>query len=117
MERNYSKIRSELQKKKEYLLDSVKREKECTCVQGDEIDMANEIYKQEMDYIFRGRAIDGIKAINDALKRMDDGSYGICEECGDKINLERLKIIPFVKLCVSCQEEIDDIKNRKGGDW
>jgi RNA polymerase-binding protein DksA len=43
--------------------------------------------------------------IDEALKKMENGSYGICEECNKKINLERLRAIPFTDKCMPCQEE------------
>lgn len=46
-----------------------------------------------------------IQDIEDALKKIDDGSYGTCDECGKKITLERLRAIPFASLCLACQEE------------
>ena len=54
-----------------------------------------------------------ITKIQDALKRMDDGEYGICEECGEDISLARLKARPVTTLCVSCkarQEEGEKIQ-------
>ncbi len=48
--------------------------------------------------------MDSIRKIDLALKRLDEGNYGICEECGDEISMERLKVIPFALLCRDCQE-------------
>jgi DnaK suppressor protein len=42
-----------------------------------------------------------------ALKRLDEGKYGICASCGNDINPERLKVIPYTTLCVSCQERFE----------
>lgn len=42
--------------------------------------------------------------IDQALQRIDAGTYGDCEECGGKITLERLRAIPFASLCLKCQE-------------
>ncbi len=53
------------------------------------------------------RDTDRIKAINNVLKRIDDGKYGICESCREDINEKRLKAMPFVKFCISCQEDIE----------
>jgi RNA polymerase-binding protein DksA len=39
-----------------------------------------------------------------ALERMDDGSYGICTDCGESVPLERLRAYPQAKRCVECQE-------------
>ena len=49
-----------------------------------------------------------IYGIDQALIRMNDGSYGDCEICGQKINIERLKAIPFASNCLSCQEELEN---------
>lgn len=43
--------------------------------------------------------------IDAALKKLDEGTYGICEDCGDTISEERLKVIPFAILCRDCQEK------------
>src|SRR3970040_1890262 len=44
-------------------------------------------------------------AIDEALQRIADKTYGICESCEGEIQLGRLKILPFTRLCVKCQEE------------
>ena len=43
--------------------------------------------------------------ISEALLKLEDGTYGICEECGAEIPLKRLKILPFATLCVACQSD------------
>lgn len=42
--------------------------------------------------------------VEDALKRMDDGTYGICRHCGQAIDTARLKALPTAALCFECQE-------------
>src|ERR1700690_3629936 len=54
-----------------------------------------------------------IKEIEAALERLDEGSYGICDECGNDITEGRLKIVPFAKYCKVCQEEQELIRNRQ----
>ncbi len=46
-----------------------------------------------------------IKKIDEALAKIDDGSFGICEECGEEIGEERLKVRPVATLCITCKEE------------
>lgn len=46
-----------------------------------------------------------LKKINQALKRIDNGSFGICLHCGDEIDEKRLKARPMTTLCISCKEE------------
>ncbi len=42
--------------------------------------------------------------IDEALRKVDENTYGICEECGEEIPEERLKIMPFAIYCLDCQE-------------
>ena len=44
-----------------------------------------------------------ISKIREALLRIEDGSFGICEACGDDIDLERLKARPVTTLCIECK--------------
>jgi DnaK suppressor protein len=55
--------------------------------------------------------------IDEALHRLDDGTYGVCADCGVEISERRLQAIPFAKLCVECQsnQELLD-KIEKGED-
>jgi RNA polymerase-binding transcription factor DksA len=46
-------------------------------------------------------------AIDEALDKILDGTYGECEECGDEIGAGRLKAMPLAKLCISCQSEVE----------
>lgn len=48
-----------------------------------------------------------LDAIDDALEKVEEGTYGICEECGEAINKKRLKIIPFARYCIKCQSEFE----------
>ena len=46
----------------------------------------------------------GIREINQALKKIKNGTYGICEECGRPISLNRLKIRPQAIYCIKCKK-------------
>jgi DnaK suppressor protein len=50
--------------------------------------------------------------IQEALQRLDDGKYGICEECGENISIERLKARPVTTLCIECKSN-QEIAERK----
>jgi RNA polymerase-binding protein DksA len=45
--------------------------------------------------------------VNQALARLDTGTYGICVRCGKEINPRRLEALPYVTLCVDCQSAVD----------
>jgi DnaK suppressor protein len=53
-----------------------------------------------------------IGKIKEALQRIDDGSYGKCEECGEDIGIERLKARPVTTLCIDCKS-LQEAEERK----
>jgi DnaK suppressor protein len=55
-----------------------------------------------------------ITKIEEALGRIDDGSYGVCEECGGMISVERLKVRPVTTLCITCKAEQEEAEKRRG---
>jgi len=54
-----------------------------------------------------------IKHINQALKRIYDKSYGLCEMCGCYIEERRLKIVPYASMCIECKTKEEKKKSRK----
>lgn len=68
----------------------------------DDVDIEKD---RQMVYTLGERERAKLNAINTALEKMEDGTYGQCEDCGEAINKKRLKIIPFAKFCISCQSE------------
>lgn len=70
---------------------------------GDDYDKASQERERELGIIISAQEKNKLMAIEDALKRIDNGTYGICEECGEKISKQRLKSVPFATLCVSCK--------------
>ena len=45
-----------------------------------------------------------LKEIEEALVRVDEGTYGVCQDCNKPIPVERLEILPYARACVSCQQ-------------
>jgi DnaK suppressor protein len=71
----------------------------------DTYDLASESRDREIDAILTDRERSKLLAIDEALERIEDGSYGKCEECGADISEGRLSALPFTRLCVTCQSE------------
>ena len=69
----------------------------------DAYDLASEERDREINFILSDRERVKLKQIDDALERMDEGTYGICESCGLEIAEERLDAMPFTRLCRDCQ--------------
>lgn len=70
---------------------------------GDEHDLASQERERELGIIISAQEKNKLMAIEDALRRIEEGTYGYCEECGEKISKQRLKAVPFATLCVSCK--------------
>ena len=71
----------------------------------DTYDLASEERDREINFILSDRGRNKVKHIDDALQRMDEGSYGMCDSCGLEIGEERLEAMPFTRLCRDCQQE------------
>ncbi len=71
----------------------------------DTYDLASEERDREINFILGDRERGKLQSIEDALERIEDGSYGICELCESEIAPGRLEAMPFSRLCVSCQAE------------
>jgi len=63
-------------------------------------DVAGATVDREIDYSLGENADQVLREIDAALKRIDDGSYGTCTECGRQIDEERLEARPWAKLCI-----------------
>jgi DnaK suppressor protein len=71
----------------------------------DTYDLASEERDREINFILSDRERLKIQQIDDALERIEDGSYGVCESCGLEVAEERLEAMPFTRLCHDCQSE------------
>ncbi len=74
---------------------------------GDLIDQAGGERDREVSLLLTDRDKEKLFAIDEALEKLKEGSYGICEECEDKIGQGRLKVMPLAKYCVNCQSKIE----------
>lgn len=72
--------------------------------QGDLIDQANADSEAELE--IRLRRTDGRlqRAIEEALTRLRDGTFGACQQCGQRISKARLEAVPWTRLCRDCKE-------------
>lgn len=71
----------------------------------DTYDVATEERDREISMIISDRDRQKLVAIEEALERIEEGTYGICDSCEEEIPVERLKAMPFTRLCVQCQSE------------
>ena len=71
----------------------------------DPLDRAMSESSSSIELRKRDRERKLIQKIKTALKKIEEGTYGVCESCGEYISHERLKVRPEAMLCISCKEE------------
>ncbi len=70
----------------------------------DIVDRANNAYSRELMFQLTGAERDQLIQIEEAIRRLDDGSFGICSNCGETIGDRRLEALPWARYCIDCQE-------------
>lgn len=68
-------------------------------------DVATDTYDREFSLGLASNERDLLYELDDALKKTDEGTFGVCEECKSMITKTRLKAVPYARLCVKCQEK------------
>lgn len=109
-------------KKKESILDEIKHISEDTIKQSQRdaagdissytyhmADVATDTYDREFSLGLASNERKLLYDIDDALKRIEEGAYGICESCKRAISKTRLKAVPYAKLCINCQEKQETV--------
>jgi len=77
---------------------------------GDIYDQASNERDRELALLLGDRERDKIRSIDEALMRLDEGEYGICEDCEEEIPLGRLKAMPFARHCVKCKADLEKLQ-------
>ncbi len=72
---------------------------------ADETDLAQSVINQQVTFNMRQRELSKLRAIEEALDRVEDGTYGFCEDCDDPIGAKRLENQPWTTLCITHAEE------------
>jgi DnaK suppressor protein len=106
-------FRGLLLKQREHLLSTIEHHDIGRTLLGDEAgelsrstadnhlaDTASETYERELDEGLEEDAQEQLREVEDALGRIEAGSYGTCEACGKQIPEERLEAVPWTKLCI-----------------
>lgn len=73
----------------------------------DIVDRANNHYNRELMFSLSDSERQRLLQIEDALRRMDEGSYGRCGNCAGPINPKRLEAVPWTRFCIDCQELVE----------
>ena len=66
-------------------------------------DMSSDTYERELAMNIASSEQEVLYQIDDALKRLDEGTYGLCQTCEKPIAMNRLKAVPHTSMCIDCQ--------------
>ena len=72
---------------------------------ADEVDISSSTFDQSLTIRLLSREARLLKKIEKALNKIECGNFGICEVCGEKIDLKRLQSRPIADLCIKCKED------------
>ena len=81
---------------------------------GDIYDVASNERERELSLTLGDRDREKLAEIEDALERIRLGAYGECEECGEPVAEDRLRALPFTRVCVECQSRNEKEQRIKG---
>ncbi len=77
-------------------------------------DLGTDAQEREKAYHFASKEGRLLYHIDEALRRMQNGVYGRCVECGEEISLDRLEAVPHARLCIECKQR-EEVKKRQLG--
>jgi len=101
-------IRRSLEKQRTDLLkrlDESTDNKISDTINPDRSDLAARYSQEQRELLLSARAEYQLTEIDQALKRIDEGTYGTCEQCGQRINPARLMTMPAVTACITCKSK------------
>jgi DnaK suppressor protein len=70
---------------------------------GSQAAAASQVFAQQRDLALRDRSDNQLMLVDEALARLDDGTFGACVRCGNPIAPERLEALPWAARCIDCQ--------------
>ena len=101
--------RERVQEALDYLHDenpgSIQDETQDSTADNHPGDMATVTFDRELDYTLEENEGRLLEAIDASLKRIDDGTYGMCVNCGQPIGAERLEALPWTTQCIDCKRK------------
>jgi len=109
--RSQEELRRMLEKEQASLIQRLEQTREASVATQDSIgygnhmaDDATEAFEQSKGLSLQQTIQNGLTEVNYALRKFDEGVYGVCEQCGQTIDWARLEALPAARLCIRCQE-------------
>ncbi len=110
-------LRSMLETKRAGLLEDIRRARQDS-VENDRTsfpevgDLVSASVEKEKAFEYGELGVNALREIDDALEKLKEGTFGICEVCGKPIGLRRLKVMPSARLCIECKSK-EEASGRK----
>ena len=105
----YETLRSMLEERRREIQDKLRSMRETLPAESVEVRDAEEQsvndFVQDIDFALMQMKAESLRKMDEALQRLEDGTYGTCRECGTEVASARLKALPFADLCITCQEQ------------
>lgn len=76
----------------------------------DSADLSSQDMDQGIDYSLLEMKYEQYKDIADAFRKLQNSTYGLCEECGEEIDIKRLQVNPLARYCISCKTKKEEIE-------
>jgi len=124
-EKQYSQFKDKLQALKQNLADRIKyfddnglgvplgnSISELSTYDNHPADIGSEVFERSKDFALRENAMLTLAAVNNALEKINKGTYGICDVCGKGIQQERLEAVPYATMCRECKEAEEKITDQ-----
>ena len=73
---------------------------------GSQASAASQVFEQQRTLALRDRARQQLELVDAALARLESGTFGVCQNCGQEIAAERLEALPWAALCIDCQRTV-----------
>jgi DnaK suppressor protein len=111
-------FRGALERKAAELRERLSAERAAEVVQRPEepLDFGDWCQKSHDEWLFLNQnrlEMALLRDIEAALRRIEEGGYGRCQECAEPISIRRLSVLPWARFCASCQERFSDSPGRK----
>lgn len=81
-------------------------------LEGDEVDIVSTEKENQMDFRLKARNAVYLKKVRKSLQKIEDGTFGECEDCGAEISYNRLLARPTADLCIYCKEAEEKEENQ-----
>jgi DnaK suppressor protein len=106
---DYEALRRQLMQQKQEIISMYQQDVRAGQESADDgtediVDRANNSYNRELMFSLSDSERQMLLHVEDALRRIDDGAYGRCSNCGQEINMLRLQAVPWTRFCINCQE-------------